>query len=68
MAKYVDEGKVQIELMPFGESAAPKDVSDNPYDKRNSVFSPIASQQRKVVIIGAESIKRKKKNSANSLE
>lgn len=69
MAKYVDEGKVTIELVPFGESAAPKDVSDNPYDKKNSVFSPLASQQRKVVIIGAESTKRKKKKaSTNSLE
>ncbi len=68
MAKYVDEGKVTIELVPFGESEAPEDVSDNPYDKKNSVFSPLASQQRKVVIIGAESTKRKKKKSTNSLE
>lgn len=70
MAKYVAEGKLKIELVPFGESAAPEDVSDSPYDKKNSVFSPIASQQRKVVIIGAESIKRKRKrkNSTNSLE
>lgn len=68
MAKYVDEGKVKIDLVPFGESAAPKDVSDNPNDKKNSVFSPIASQQRKVVIIGAESIKRKRKASTNSVE
>jgi len=70
MAKYLDEGKVKIDLIPFGESAAPEDVSDSPYDKKNSVFSPIASQQRKVVIIGAESIKRKRKrkSSTNSLE
>ncbi len=70
MEKYVDEGRVKFVLLPFGEKEAPKEVSDSPYDKRNSVFSPIASQQRKVVIIGAQSQKRKRKVkiSKNSLE
>ena len=61
MEKYVDKGEVKFELLPFGEKEAPKEVSDNPYDKKNSVFSPVASEQRKVVIIGADSKKRKKK-------
>lgn len=66
MEKYVDEGRVKFNLVPFGEKEAPKEVSDNPYDKINSVFSPVASEQRKVVIIGAESKKRKQKVSVNS--
>ena len=68
MAKYVESGSVQILLEPFGESLAPKEVSDNPMDKQNSVFSPLASQQRKVEIIGAESSKKKKITTTNSLE
>jgi len=66
MEKFVDEGRVKFELLPFGEKEAPKEVSDNPNDKVNSVFSPIASEQRKVVIIGAESKKRKPKPPVNS--
>lgn len=66
MEKFVDEGRVKFELLPFGEKEAPKEISDNPFDKVNSVFSPIASEQRKVVIIGADSKKRKQKVSINS--
>ena len=68
MSKFVDKGSVKIVLQPFGEKEAPKEVSDDPYDKVNSVFSPIASKQRRVVIIGAESTKRKIKTPTNSLE
>ena len=70
MEKFVEEGKVKIVLEALGETKASKDISDSPYDKKNSVFSPSASKQRKVVIVGATSIKRKrkKKQSTNSLE
>ena len=36
---------------PIGEDAAPKDVSDNPRDKRNSVYSRKASMERKIQIL-----------------
>ena len=68
MAKYVEEGLVKIVLEPLGESTAPKSVSDNPNDKQSSVYSPAASRQRRVEVIGADSVKSKKSPSTNSLE
>ncbi len=68
MEKYVEAGSVQIVLKPLGESEAPIGLSDNPNDKKNSVFSPLASRQRRVEVIGAESSKNKEKPLSNSLE
>ena len=68
MEKYVNSGSVQIVLEALGESKAPKGISDDPNDKQNSVFSPQASLQRRVVVIGTESTRKKKKTSTNSLE
>ena len=61
MKKYVDSGRLIIELIPHGEEKAPKGISDNPNDRRNSVFGLDASKQRRVEIKEAESIKNKEK-------
>lgn len=50
MKEYVDSGKLSIEMIPHGESQAPKSISDNPNDRRNSVYGLEASKERKVVI------------------
>ncbi len=38
--------------IPFGESMAPKEISDNGKDKANSIYGIPASKQRKVEIVG----------------
>ena len=50
MKKYVDEGKLRIEMIPLGETKSPDSISDNPNDKKNSIYSLDASKQRKVEI------------------
>ena len=52
MAKYVDNGAIEFTMIPHGERLAPSSVSDNPRDRKNSVFSPTAARERRVVIIG----------------
>lgn len=54
MAKYVDNGAIQFKLEPYGESKSPTSISDSPRNRRRSVFSPEASKERRVVIIGVE--------------
>ena len=51
MKKYVDSGKLTIKLVSYGETKAPEGISDNPNDRKNSVFGVGASRQRKVEII-----------------
>ena len=43
-------GKLSFILTPEGKEKAPKNVSENPKDRRNSVYSPSASKERKLVI------------------
>ncbi|MEM6319807.1 MAG: hypothetical protein AAF960_19195 [Bacteroidota bacterium] len=50
MKKYVDNGQLTINLESYGESRAPKTISDNKNDRRNSVYSLEASRQRRVEI------------------
>ncbi len=52
MAKYVDNGAIEFTMISHGEALAPSSVSDNPRDRKNSVFSPTAARERRVVIIG----------------
>jgi len=67
MKEFVDNGRLVIELIPHGETEAPEGISDNPKDRKNSVFGLDASKQRRVEIKEAESTKnRKKNNSAKS--
>ncbi len=51
MRTYVDSGKLRIELVSYGETKAPRTVSDSPVDRRNSVFSVEASKERRVEIL-----------------
>jgi len=49
--KFIESGKLVITEVPFGESEAKADVSDDLYDKRNSIYSPEASKERRLEII-----------------
>ena len=57
MAKYVDSGAIKFQLKPYGESKAPSSISDSHKNRRQSVFSPAASRERRVVILGVEKSK-----------
>jgi hypothetical protein len=52
LKNYLDSGKLRIVELPIGESQAPAGISDDYNDPRNSVYSPEASQERKVHIEG----------------
>jgi hypothetical protein len=43
--------RLQFIEVPMGEYKANKDVSDNYYDQRNSVYSKDASLERRIEII-----------------
>ena len=51
LSKYMNNGQLIIKRNAFGESKAKKTVSDKLSDKRNSVYSPEASSERKVEMI-----------------
>jgi len=48
---YIESGQLKITELSFGESLAPDNVSDALYDRRNSVYSPEASRERRVEIV-----------------
>ncbi|MBR9923156.1 MAG: hypothetical protein GYB31_20190 [Bacteroidetes bacterium] len=52
LVPYLKNGLLSVEEVPVGESKAPKVVSDRLNDERNSIYSPIASAERRVEIIG----------------
>jgi hypothetical protein len=49
--QYLRNGQLQISVLPLGESEADTNVSDDPRNKRLSVFSPEASKERRAEII-----------------
>ena len=49
-AKYISNGQLIIHEKPQGQQLAKKYVSDNPNDKKNSVYSIAASLERKIQI------------------
>ena len=53
---YLQSGALKITEKSFGESTAAKSISDDLNDRRNSVYSPAAAQERRVEIV---EIKRK---------
>ena len=65
MKEFVDNGRLVIELIPHGEAESPEGISDNPKDRKNSVFGLAASKQRRVEIKEAESTKNQKKNNSD---
>lgn len=51
LKNYLDNGQLKIKELPHGEEQSSKDVSGDPKNRRMSVYSVDASQERKVRII-----------------
>lgn len=51
IAKYIDNGRLKIKQVSYGESKSPKDVVSSYSDLRNSVYSVAASKERRVEIV-----------------
>jgi len=51
LKQYIKSGQLKFELIAYGKTLANKNVSDDPKDQRNSVYSPAASLERKIQII-----------------
>ena len=51
LKRYIEDGTLILKEVSFGESNAAKTISENPKDRRNSVYSPEASRERKVQIV-----------------
>jgi outer membrane protein OmpA-like peptidoglycan-associated protein len=51
LTEYVKNGQLKLIKSAYGEGKSAKKVSDNPKDKRNSVFSLVASVERRVEIL-----------------
>ena len=49
--QFVVDGQLKITELSYGESLAPDNVSDALYDRRNSIYSPEASKERRVEIV-----------------
>ena len=49
--RFIENGSLVLEEVSFGEEQADKKISENPKDRRNSVYSPEASRERKVQIV-----------------
>ncbi len=54
LKKYIETGQLVVREVPNGEAMSRPNVNDNYFDPRNSVFSPEASKERRVEIIGIE--------------
>ena len=51
LASFIQDGRLKITQAPHGETLASEGVSDSAADKRNSIYSPAASRERRVEII-----------------
>lgn len=49
--RYIENGALVLEEISHGEKFAPGTISVNPKDRKNSVYSPEASKERKVQIV-----------------
>ncbi len=49
--KFINNGQLKITQLSYGENLAPDNVSDVFYDRRNSIYSPEASKERRVEIV-----------------
>lgn len=49
--KYMESGDLVVAEKSFGEETAPKTISDDPHKKRLSIYSPEASEERRVEIV-----------------
>ncbi len=55
LVQFINNGQLRITELAYGESLAPDNVSDALYDRRNSVYSPEASRERRVEIVEIKS-------------
>lgn len=53
---YIDQGRITLEVVGYGEELAPQFISDRLDDERESIYSVQASFERKVAIIGARRV------------
>lgn len=51
---YIENGALQIERIPYGESKAAQDVSDDASDALGSIYSPKAARERRIEIMKVE--------------
>ncbi len=49
--RYIENGSLVLQEVSFGETQANSQISENPNDRKNSVYSPAASKERKVQIV-----------------
>jgi hypothetical protein len=49
--KYMESGDLVVAEKSFGEETAPKTISDDPKKVRQSIYSPEASEERRVEIV-----------------
>jgi hypothetical protein len=49
--KYMESGDLVVAEKSFGEETAPPTVSDDRKNKRKSIYSPEASEERRVEIV-----------------
>lgn len=53
---YIDQGRITLEVVGYGEELSPQYISDKLDDERESIYSVQASFERKVAIIGARRV------------
>ena len=53
---YIDQGLIKMEVVGYGEKLSPQFISDRLDDERESIYSVVASFERKVAIIGARRV------------
>jgi len=51
LLRYIENGALILKEVSFGEEKADSRVSENPKDRKNAVYSPEASRERKVQIV-----------------
>ena len=51
LKEYLHNRSIKIVELPFGENRSDKKVSDNPKDRKNSVYSKNAMLERKIEIV-----------------
>ena len=51
LLKYIKTNQLEVIELPFGETKSNANISDDLKDKRNSIFSPSASLERRVEIV-----------------
>jgi len=56
LQNYINSGQLIFFETPFGETTAPKNISDALNDRRNSIYSLEASRERRVEIVEIERV------------